>query len=135
LFSLPYTTATALVHGAVKLEHMLDQSALSNPVVRAVAERISVDIDAELEAKYGRVIGPSIVEVTLKDGRKLSQRVDLCKGHPKNPMSIDDCEEKFWTCVPYAAKPLDRGRAEDVVRQVRDFENLDDVAAIVRLLS
>jgi hypothetical protein len=50
-------------------------------------------------------------------------------------MSIDDCEEKFWTCVPYAAKPLDRGRAEDVVRQVRDFENLDDVAAIVRLLS
>ena len=29
-------------------------------------------VDAELEAKYGRIIGPSILDVTLRDGTRLT---------------------------------------------------------------
>lgn len=134
LFSAPYTVATALVHGAVRVEHMR-APALFDPAVAAVAARVSAEIDPELERLYGRIIGPSIVEVTLKDGTRLSARADRVKGHPDEPMSLDDCEEKFWSCAPYAAKAMPREKLEAAVARVRRLETLSDAAEIVRLLS
>jgi 2-methylcitrate dehydratase PrpD len=134
LFSAPYTVATALVHGGVRVEHMREP-ALSDPAVAAVARRVTAQIDPELERQYGRIIGPSIVDVTLRDGTRLSARADRVKGHPDRPMSMDDCEKKFWSCAPYAAKELPRAKLEAAVAAVRDLENLADAGEIVRLMS
>jgi hypothetical protein len=57
------------------------------------------------------------------------------KGHPDLPMSMDDCEAKFWNCAPYAARELPRENLEAAVARVRALETLDDVGEIVRLLS
>ena len=134
LFSAPYGVAAALVHGAVSVEHMMP-AAIEDPRVAAVAARVTAEVDPELERAYGRIIGPSIVDVTLTDGRTLSCRVDSVKGHPSNPMSFDDCEEKFWSCVPYAAKPLARERLERLVERIRHLEQVDDVADLVALVT
>ena len=37
----------------------------------------------------------TIVQVTLKDGRKLEQRVDSFKGMPDNPVGRTELAEKF----------------------------------------
>jgi 2-methylcitrate dehydratase PrpD len=134
LFSLPYTVATAALRGDVRLEHMTP-AAIQDPQVRALAEKITVEVDAELERTYGRVIGPSIVEVKLKNGGTATQRVDLVKGHPRNPMSFDDCAEKFWSCARFAARQLDRGRLETLVERVRRLEDVQDVSELVDLLT
>ncbi len=134
LFSAPYTVAAALVHDAVGVATMMP-AAIADPAVRAVASRVTAEIDPELERQYGRIIGPSIVDVTLRDGTKLSARADRVKGHPDEPMTLDDCEAKFWDCAPYAAKELPRAKLETAVARVRDLEKLADAAEIVRLLS
>lgn len=134
LFSLPYTVASAAMHGHVGLAQMTP-AAIAEPSVRALAEKVSVEVDAELERSHGRVIGPSIVEVTLRNGQKVSQRVDRVKGHPANPMSFDDCAQKFWDCAPFAARPLARDKLEQAIDAVRQLERLDDVRDIVRLLT
>ena len=134
LFSLPYTVAAALMHGKFGLEEMTLR-AIRDPAVRAVAQRISTVVDAELEQQHGRAIGPSIVEITRKDGRRLSRRVDFCKGHPKNPMSFDDCAQKFRSCAAFAARPLAADTVETVIDQVRKLEALEDISRLVSLLA
>jgi 2-methylcitrate dehydratase PrpD len=134
LFSAPYTVATALVHGGLRVEHMR-APALSDPAVSAVASRVTAVIDPQLERQYGRIIGPSIVDVTLRDGTKLSAQAGRVKGHPDEPMSLDDCEAKFWSCAPYAAKELGHAKLETAVARVRDLEHLADAGEIVRLMS
>lgn len=134
LFSLQYTVAAALVHGRFGLEQMTLR-AIRDPAVRFVAQRISTAVDAELERQHGRAIGPSIVEVTCKDGRRLSCRVDFCKGHPKNPMNFDDCAQKFRSCAAFAAKPLAAEVVEAVIDQVRNLEDLADISRFVALLA
>lgn len=134
LFSLPYTVANAAVHGQVQLQHMTPE-AIADPQVVALAEKVTVAVDPELERTHGRVIGPSIVEVALKDGRRPSLRVDAVKGHPTNPMSFDDCAEKFWACAPFASRPLDRSRLEQAIESVRRLERVEDVSEVIGLLS
>jgi len=134
LFSLPYTVANAAVHRHVQIEHMT-ADALTDPQVRALSEIVTVAVDPELERTHGRVIGPSIVEVGLKDGRRVAKRVDAVKGHPSNPMSFDECAEKFWACAQFAARPLDISKLEQLVERVRRLEREDDVSDLVRLLT
>ena len=134
LFSLPYTIANAAVHGGLEVAHMT-ADAVGDARVRALAQKVSTVVDADLERDYGRVIGPSIVEVALKSGRTAALRVDAVKGSPLDPMSFADCETKFWSCAPFAARELKRSRLEQAVNAVRNLEKLDDVTQLVRLLT
>jgi 2-methylcitrate dehydratase PrpD len=108
--------------------------AIKDAKVLATAQKVSSVVDAELEAKYGRIIGPTILEATLRDGTKLSQRVDRVKGHPEMPMSYDDVAEKFRSCIPFAAKKLDGAKMERVIEEVRHLEKVKDVSEIIRLM-
>ena len=74
LFSLPYTVAAALVRGHVLLEDLTPE-AIQDKEIRAIANKITPRVDPAIEKEFGRVIGPAVVEVTLKNGRKASRRV------------------------------------------------------------
>lgn len=134
LFSLPYCVAAALVHREFKLSQMTLE-AIHDPAVRALTQCVSTTVDSELEARHGAGVGPSIVEVTLKNGHRLTRRVDYCKGHPKNLMSFDDCAEKFRLCAASAVNPLPGQSVEEVVAQVKNLDRLDNVIQVVSLLA
>ena len=70
----------------------------------------------------------------MKNGRKTSRRVDFVKGNPKNPMTMEDVEEKFKKCVPFSAKPLDKKKVSALIKAVRKLEALPDVSRIVDYL-
>jgi 2-methylcitrate dehydratase PrpD len=91
-------------------------------------------VDEEIEKEYGRVMGPAMVEVSLKNGGKTSRRVDMVKGHPQNPMSMADCEGKFRACLRSSAKPLGERKASALIKAVRDLENVSDVSQLVDYL-
>jgi 2-methylcitrate dehydratase PrpD len=133
LFSLPYGVANAGVHGHLQIGHMTEQ-ALRDRRVRALAQKVSVAVDAELERDFGRVIGPSIVEVALRNGRRAALRVDSVKGHPRNPMSFDDCAEKFFSCAAFAARAIDTAKLERTIETVRNLERVDDISELIVLL-
>ena len=129
LFSLPYTVANAAVHGRVDLEH-LTVSSIAEPAVRAMAQKVTTVVDQELERQRGNALGSSVVEVKLKNGRQVEQRCDMVKGHPSNPMSFDDCEEKFWNCIRFSGKPFDRSKLEELVETIRHLEKAEDVSSL-----
>jgi 2-methylcitrate dehydratase PrpD len=86
LFSLPYTVAAALVRGHVSIEDFKEE-AIQDKEVRSIANKITPIVDEAIEKRHGRDIGPAVVEVTLKNGKKSSCRVDLVKGHPQGSLS------------------------------------------------
>ena len=133
LFSLPYTVAAAAHSGRLTLAEMTPE-AIKDAKVLATAQKVTCVVDPELEAKYGRIIGPSILDVTLRNGSKVSQRVDRVQGHPAMPMSYDDVAEKFRSCIPFAAKELDARKLDHVIQEVRQLEKVKDIGDIVKLM-
>lgn len=133
LFSLPYTVAAVLVRNHVSLEDFTTE-AIQDPVVRDMANKVTPMVDQKIEEEYGREIRPAIVEVTLRNGRKASRRVDFVKGHPNNPMTLEEVEEKFKTCLPFAARPLSPGKVSALIAAIKNFEALPDVSRVVQYL-
>lgn len=122
-FSVPYTVATALVHGGFGLRH-LEDTALSDAQVLALARKVQYEIDpASPFPKYysGEII------VTTNDGRQLRHREHVNRGGSDRPLSGGDIEKKFIDNVTLAAsgerarRLLDTVLTLDRARSAREF--------------
>jgi 2-methylcitrate dehydratase PrpD len=133
LFSLPYGVASALVRGHVSLEDFTPE-AIQDKGVRSMANRVIPFVDKEIEKQHGRTLGPAVVEITIKNGKTSSRRVAFVKGHPNNPMTMEECEEKFRRCVPYSAKGLKPEKVSGLLESLRSLERLNDVSTIADFL-
>ena len=133
LFSLPYGVASALVRGHVSLEDFTLE-AIQDERVRSIANKVAPFVDPLIDKQYGRTLGPAVVEVIMKSGKKRSCRVDFVKGHPQNPMSLEECEEKFRKCVSFSGRPLGEKKVSTVIKAVKELDTLDDVSLIVDCL-
>lgn len=133
-FSGPWAVATAAVKGGFTLNDLLP-AALQDETVRAVARRVTVRIDEEIERDAQGSISPAVVKVLLKDGRQARRRVDYVKGHPRNPMNFSEVADKFRSCLPHAARPRDPARMEAAISLVAELERVPDVRELIRLLA
>jgi 2-methylcitrate dehydratase len=57
-------------------------------------KKMEVNLDPELDKLYPQSF-PTVITITTKSGAKYTERVDYAKGHPKNPMTDRELEEKF----------------------------------------
>jgi 2-methylcitrate dehydratase len=95
--SLPYITAIALIDGEVG-EAQFQHVRFANEAIWRFLENVRVERNAELSGLYPGAVA-NIVHITLKDGRKLTKRVDYPLGHAKNPLSDVELEGKFLRLV------------------------------------
>ena len=132
-FSIPYTVATALIDGAVRLGNFTP-GAIRREDVLALAQKVTAYVDDEIERDWSRNISPAHLQIDMKDGTTHILRVDLPLGHPSKPMSVADFDAKAADCFRNAVRPL----RDDANRQLRDLvdrlESLDDVRALARVL-
>lgn len=128
--SAPVGAALALADGDVAAQSFLPDS-LARPEVRRLIGLSETRIDEECERIYpGRRSG--VVEIGLKDGRKLEARVLDPKGEGENPMTDADLERKFRAnCEPVIGKE----RCEAVLEAVWQFDKARDLAPLLRLLA
>ena len=132
-FSIPYATAVALIKGAVTLEDFTEK-AVTNPHVLALAEKVRPRVDEEMEKVSSREITPSRVEIKTRKGINASQRIDIPKGHPRNPMTDGEMAAKFKVCAHHAARPLPERNLNEIIRMVYNLENLPDLSQFLSLL-
>lgn len=87
-FSIPWTVAAGLLHGSLDLD-AFTPTALADPVLRSLAERVQVRADPALEAGYphGR---PATVVVGLVDGTMLSAHADRPRGDGPDALQAAD---------------------------------------------
>ena len=91
--SLPYSLAVGLVDGMVtplqfKQERIDDKSLIP------VMDKVKVVPNQEFEKLFPE-FQPSQVTITLADGTAHTQRVDVPRGDPRDPMTQDEIAVKF----------------------------------------
>lgn len=132
-FSLPYTVAVAAVKRDVFLGDFNEQS-IRNPEILELAAKVRTFVDPEIEATSGREIGPASVEIRTKNGKLYSKIVSpsMVKGHPGNPMKLEDVAEKFRKCIGFGIKPLSEENVTDVTNLVAHLEDCEDVTRLLK---
>lgn len=127
-FSLPYCVSTAIVKKDVFIDDFTPQ-AIKRPEVRELLRKVKMIVDDSLPNLS------TIVTIKTKGGMNYTKRVDYKKGHPYNPMSMEDIVEKFKKCMHYSAKPIPIENVQKVIEMIKNIEELDDVTPLVTLLT
>lgn len=122
-----YVAATALLRGRVGHEDFRP-SALRNPDILTLARRMDMVVDGNPDPN---ALVPVTVEITLCDGRKETERIEVMYGHPSRPMTRADQLGKFRNNCETAARPIPPDAAERVISAVARLESLPDVTALV----
>ena len=95
--SLPYCLAAAMVDKKITTESFSDEK-LNDPRIYEVIDKIKGQPSQEFEKMFPAK-QPSKVVVTTNDGRQFEEYLEYPKGDPREPMTIDDLENKFNSLV------------------------------------
>lgn len=92
-FSLPFSIATTIVHGAATVEAFREPARLE-PVTRDLARRVFVREDEAATARLP-ALRPARVTITLTGGRVLEAEALTNRGDTEDPYSAEEVREKF----------------------------------------
>lgn len=126
--SLPYMVGVALLEGKVD-NHSYSRKKLASAKILNFLDKISVREDAEFTQAYPTKIANRI-KITLRNGSVVTKEVDVPKGHPNNPMSTQEIEEKFKRLTKNFLKD---SQVERIFKFIWNLENQEDVSGLFRL--
>lgn len=130
-FSMEFCMAALLTTGGKAGLTEFSDEFVNRPDVQDLLRRVRFYVNPEAEAAgYDKMT--TIIDVFLRDGRKVSGRADFGKGSPQNPMSYAEVADKFRGCADFARWP--RERAERIIERVARFETLASVRELTTLL-
>ncbi|MCF6269854.1 MAG: MmgE/PrpD family protein [Melioribacteraceae bacterium] len=91
--SLPYCLAAAIVDKKISTQSFSDEK-LNDPRIYEVIDKIKGEASIEFEKMFPAK-QPSKVVVKTKDGNEYSEYMEYPKGDPREPMTIEDLDNKF----------------------------------------
>ena len=91
--SLPYCLAAAIVDKKITTQSFSDEK-LNDPRIFEVIDKIKGEPSIEFEKMFPAK-QPSRVIIKTKDGKEYSEYLEYPKGDPREPMSMQDLENKF----------------------------------------
>jgi 2-methylcitrate dehydratase len=127
--SLMWVTAVALINGTVELYHYTPEN-IRDPRVLSLIKKMKVNVDPELDKLYPSAI-PNRITVKFKNGKELTSHVDYPKGHPKNPMSDEEVENKFKKLTNGILTP---NQVNTVINFVENLESLTDIKQVIKAM-
>src|SRR5207249_1285590 len=102
-----------------------------DPKILDFLKKVTVVEDKTLSSMYPEAVA-NRVTVGLSSEKVVSKQVDYHKGHPKNPMSDQDVEEKFSRLT---RRILDKNRARRILDAVWSLEKVKDVSKVVSTMT
>lgn len=123
-FSMEYSIAAAAVLREGGL-CAFSESALCNPQIKGLLSRVQMEVKDELSQQYVYT-HPSIVTITLKDGRMFYGRCDVPKGAPINPLDDGDLINKFNECADSWMSPTQQRLVLDDIFNLEKVSNINE---------
>ena len=125
-FSIPYVVSVAIADGMVG-PVQLTEKRLSDPALIEFTKKVTVNYDDDLNKLYpGKTA--SRVEITLKNGEKLTKQVEIPAGDPRDPMTADDVAKK----VRQFAGGRDAKKLDTVIDGILSLETVTDITRITK---
>ncbi len=125
---LQYMLAVMLLDKTASFRAAHDNARMRDPAVLRERAKIQLVPDAELEKLLPKRV--AIVELTLTDGTRLTERVDAVRGTAQNPMGRDEVVAKARDLMspilgaPTSANLIDRVFALESVKDIRELRPL-----------
>jgi 2-methylcitrate dehydratase PrpD len=124
-FSLQYCVAAALADGEVSLTTFADE-ALARANVRALMDRVQITEDGPPSS--APIGGSAVIEVAFRDRDPItSDRVQVPRGDPQNPLSWAQLADKFRDCAKLVLE------ADQIERAIEIIETMDGLASLREL--
>ena len=117
--SLPYCIAAALVDHKITTQSFSEEK-LKDPRIWEVIDKIKGEPSQEFEKMFPAK-QPSKVVVKTKDGREFSEYLEYPKGDPREPMTMEDLDNKFEGLV---GNLLTKARQKEVKEAIFNAELL-----------
>ena len=126
--SVQHLLAVMLIDGNVTFKSAHDFARMKDRKVRAVRKRIEAVGDPSLTDAQRR--WRAVIEITLKDGRRLTHQTMAAKGSFENPLTPQEENEKALDLI---APILGKQRGHALLAALWNFETIKDVRALRRL--
>ena len=128
--SLPYIVAMALLKGKIDNATYSDAN-LRDPRNLGLVAKVKVVEDTALTSMYPARGMPNRITIAMAGGERTTAQVDVPKGHPANPMSKDDIDEKF---LRLASRRLGAARAKSALGRLWSLEKEKKGGTVLGLL-
>ena len=128
--SMPYVIAVALKCGSVELSNFTE-ACLNDPEILELIQKIKVEETEECNKLYPESYA-NRVEIITRSGEKISERVQYYRGHPRNPLTDDEIDEKFHSLVK---ELLPSPKRKDILSLIRNLEAVDDIGKLIELFN
>jgi 2-methylcitrate dehydratase PrpD len=122
---MQHMCAIMLIDGRVTFESSHDEKRMGDRRVLALRSRIELRGDDALSAAMPSRQG--IVEVSLRDGRKLEHHTRAVRGTAENPMTRAEVDEKSFDLI---APIIGKGRARKLCDTVWNLEKVRDMQGL-----
>ncbi len=131
-YSLPHAAAVMVVRG--RAEHSdIDDSALLDPAITALRQRVSVVEDTAMSAVAPR-LRPARVIVMLKDGRRATHVCESHEGDFNRPYAEATLRGKFRELAGHVLTPDGVAQVEAAIDRSEHWANVGDFTALLRRL-
>jgi 2-methylcitrate dehydratase PrpD len=127
-FSLPFVVSAALVRGRFTLAE-LEDDALADREILDLARKVAVgdDPDSAFPRAYS-----GAVEIELTDGRVLTHREQVNRGHDERPLSNAEIVAKYRGTIGRVADDATAQRVQDAVLSLGDERSAAEFAEACR---
>ena len=126
---LQHMVAVMIIDKTASFKAAHDKPRMQDPEVLRVRAKVQLIGDEELEKLIPKRV--AIVEVTLNDGTKLTERVDAVRGTPENPMSREEVVAKARDLI---VPVLGAAKCDALVQKLLSLEIVRDVRELRPLL-
>ena len=124
-FSTPFTVASALVHGSVRLDAFTLER-LADARVQALTRRVFVTLDPACDAAFPGARSANLA-VTLCDGRVLRHQQPTRRGDPDAPLTDDELTRKY---TELAGPVIGNARAADLLGRLWAIDRAPDAMLV-----
>ena len=128
--SLPYIVGMTLLDGKID-NSSYSLKKMRDPRILDLLRKTTVKEDKELTKMYPEA-APNRVTVKLSDGKTVSEQVSYHKGHPKNPMTNIEIENKFRNLT---SRYFESSKCGKVLKLLWNLEKLEDVSSLLRSIA
>ena len=129
-YSLPHAAAVMAVRGHAGYS-ALDDSALHDPAIVALRQRVQVNEDPTMSALAPR-LRPARVIVTLTDGRRAEHSCDSHRGDFQQPFAEAEIREKFHELAGVVLTPEGVSSVEHAVDRSEAWTSLAELTLLLR---
>ncbi len=129
-YSLPHAAAVMIVRGNAG-HSAIDDSALHDPAIAALRQRVHVTEDTAMSAVAPR-LRPARVTLTLKDGRQTTHTCDSHRGDFNRPFAESEIRAKFHELAGTALNAEGVKRVEEAVDRCEQWSSVRELVALMR---